>query len=245
MSHVLSYQEPYRLPAGLLALAVHVAFVGLLVLGVHWQSQPPEQFSVELWDSLPAAEPLPEQTPTPTVEPTPIAETKVETKAEAKVEKSRAKPADIELRQKKNSKVEAAKAMAKELKEHKQAEERRLLEEYAENRRVAMKETMRAEIAAASAAEVGRYQDKIRSKIRRNIVGIPPELPADAKAEFKVTMLPGGMVLDVQLVKSSGNRAYDDAAERAIYKAQPLPLPTDVGLQKLFRELRLTIKPQD
>ncbi|MFA7400536.1 MAG: TonB family protein, partial [Sideroxydans sp.] len=162
-----------------------------------------------------------------------------------KVETPQAKSADIELREKKISKVEPAKPTAKELKERKQAEEQRLLEEYAEKRRQALQETMRAEIAAATSAEVGRYQDMIRSKIRRNIVGIPPDLPADAKAEFKVTVLPGGMVMDVQLVKSSGNRAYDDAAERAIFKAQPLPLPTDVGLQKLFRELRLTIKPQE
>lgn len=237
MSHALSYQDPYRMPAGLLALAVHVAFVGLLVLGMRWQSQPPEDFSVELWDSLPVIAPPPEQIPVPAVEATPA--------VEAKVEAPQAKSADIELREKKISKVEPVKPTVKELKERKQAEEQRLLEEYAEKRRQTLQETMRAEIAAATSAEVGRYQDMIRSKIRRNIVGIPPNLPADAKAEFKVTVLPGGMVMDVQLVKSSGNRAYDDAAERAIYKAQPLPLPTDVGLQKLFRELRLTIKPQE
>jgi len=237
MSHTLNYPEPYRVPAGLLALVVHVAFIGLLVLGVRWQSQPPEDFSVELWDSLPVVDTLPEQLPAPAVEPTPAVEQKVEMPQEMS--------ADIELREKKVSKVEPAKPTAKELKERKQVEEQRLLEEYAEKRRQALQETMRAEVAAATSAEVGRYQDMIRSKIRRNIVGIPPDLPADAKAEFKVTMLPGGMVMDVQLVKSSGNRAYDDAAERAIYKAQPLPLPTDVGLQKMFRELRLTIKPQE
>jgi len=236
MSHALNYPEPYRVPAGLLALAVHAAFIGLLVVGVRWQSQPPEDFSVELWDSLPVVAPLPEQIPVPAVEPTPA--------VEAKVEAPQAKSADIELREKKVSKVEPAKPSAKELKERKQAEEQRLLEEYAEKRRLAMKETMRAEIAAATSAEVGRYQDMIRSRIRRNIV-MPPDVPASAVAEFKVTLLPGGMVMDVQLVKSSGSRVYDDAAERAIYKAQPLPLPTDVGLQKMFRELRLTIKPQE
>lgn len=236
MSHALSYPEPYRVPAGLLALAVHVAFIGLLVLGVRWQSQPPEDFSVELWDSLPVVVPLPEQLPAPAVEPTPA--------VEAKVEAPQATSADIELREKKVSKVEPSKPSAKELKERKQAEEQRLLEEYAEKRRLAMKETMRAEIAAATSAEVGRYQDMIRSRIRRNIV-MPPDVPTSAVAEFKVTLLPGGMVMDVQLVRTSGSRAYDDAAERAIYKAQPLPLPTDLGLQKMFRELRLTIKPQE
>lgn len=236
MSHVLNYPEPYRVPAGLLALAVHAAFIGLLVVGVRWQSQPPEDFSVELWDSLPVVAPLPEQAPAPAVEPTTV--------VEAKVEAPLAQSADIELREKKVSKVEPTKPSAKELKERKQAEEQRVLEEYAEKRRLAMKETMRAEIAAATSAEVGRYQDMIRSRIRRNIV-MPPDVPASAVAEFKVTLLPGGMVMDVQLVKSSGSRVYDDAAERAIYKAQPLPLPTDVGLQKMFRELRLTIKPQE
>jgi len=236
MSHALNYPEPYRVPAGLLALAVHAAFIGLLVLGVRWQSQPPEDFSVELWDSLPVVAPPPEQVTAPAVEPAPPVEAKVEVPQE--------KSADIELREKKVSKVEPAKPSAKELKERKQAEEQRLLEEYAEKRRLAMKETMRAEIAAATSAEVGRYQDMIRSRIRRNIV-MPPDVPPSAVAEFKVTLLPGGMVMDVQLVKTSGSRVYDDAAERAIYKAQPLPLPTDVGLQKLFRELRLTIKPQE
>jgi colicin import membrane protein len=236
MSHALSYQEPYRVPAGLLALVVHVAFIGLLVLGVRWQSQPPQDFSVELWDSLPVIAPPTEQIPLPAVEPAPTVEQKVEAPQE--------QSADIELREKKISKVEPAKPTAKELKERKQAEEQRLLEEYAEKRRQALQETMRAEIAAATSAEVGRFQDMIRSKIRRGIV-MPPDVPVNAVAEFKVTLLPGGMVMDVQLVKSSGNRAYDDVAERAIYKAQPLPLPTDVGLQKLFRELRLTIKPQE
>jgi len=236
MSHALNYPEPYRVPAGLLALAVHAAFIGLLVVGVRWQSQPPEDFSVELWDSLPVVAPPPEQVAAPAVEPTPVVETKVDAPQE--------KPADIELREKKASKVEPTKPSAKELKERKQAEEQRVLEEYAEKRRLAMKETMRAEIAAATSAEVGRYQDMIRSRIRRNIV-MPPDVPASAVAEFKVTLLPGGMVMDVQLVKTSGSRVYDDAAERAIYKAQPLPLPTDVGLQKMFRELRLTIKPQE
>jgi colicin import membrane protein len=44
-------------------------------------------------------------------------------------------------------------------------------------------------------------------------------------------------------LRSSGHAAYDAAAERAIYKAQPLPVPSDAALQKMFRELKLTIRP--
>jgi colicin import membrane protein len=96
--------------------------------------------------------------------------------------------------------------------------------------------------ARALATRVSSYQDKIRDKIRRNIV-MPPDVPESAKAEFRVTLLPGGDVMAVELLKSSGNAAYDSAAERAIYKAQPLPVPPDEALQKMFRELRLTIRP--
>jgi colicin import membrane protein len=48
-------------------------------------------------------------------------------------------------------------------------------------------------------------------------------------------------VLNVRLVKSSGNRALDDAVERAIHKSTPLPLPDDRSLFE--RELNLKYRP--
>jgi colicin import membrane protein len=51
-------------------------------------------------------------------------------------------------------------------------------------------------------------------------------------------------VLSAKLTKPSGNEAYDSAVERAIFKAQPLPLPQDVALFNKFRELHLTFKPE-
>ncbi|MDH2916106.1 MAG: cell envelope integrity protein TolA [Gallionella sp.] len=231
MSHALTYGEPYRLSAGLLALAVHAAFFTLLVLGVRWQSQPTEDFSVQLWGDLPVVEAMPtSQTNLPVEsEQAPV----------AKVEPPQQSKSDIELREKKVQKMEPT---PQELKAQRDAEEQRVLEEYAEKRRQSEQARVRAEISAAMAAEVGRYQDMIRSKIRRNIV-MPPDVTESAVAEFRVTLLPGGMVMETLLLKSSGNAAYDNAAERAIYKAQPLPLPTDPGMQKMFRELRLTIRP--
>ncbi|MDO8312030.1 MAG: cell envelope integrity protein TolA, partial [Sideroxyarcus sp.] len=123
-------------------------------------------------------------------------------------------------------------------------EELRQLAELAEKRRQDVQAGIRAEVAAATEAEKGRYVDMIRSKIRRNIV-MPPDVSENAEAIFKVTLLPGGMVMDVAMLKSSGNAAYDNATERAIYKAQPLPLPTDPLLKKEFRELNLKIKPEE
>lgn len=245
MSRVLTYQEPYRLPAGLLALTVHAAFFALLVFGMRWQSQPPQEFSVELWNSLPVVDVLPQQMPAPPVEPAPPPVVKAEplpVKADIELrEKNGKKLKDAEEAEKAAKKAEAiTKAAAAAVK---QESERRELEAYAAQRAQTEQARIRAEVNAATAAEVGRYQDKIRSKIQRNIIGNWSGLPESTVAEFRVTLLPGGMVMDVVLLKSSGIPAYDDAAERAIHKAEPLPMPTEAGMQRMFRELRLTIRP--
>jgi colicin import membrane protein len=275
MNATLTYQEPYRFSAGMLALTVHLLFFFFLYFGFRWQSQPPEAFMVEMWESLPNAEIIPEQEPIPLAEAEPIppppkivasvlppVEAEIEMrdkkkqKAEkkekqAKKDKEKAIAAAREKQEKeKKEKEAAATAKANQEKEQRELDEYVARRKHAEQERIraeqariqAEQERVRAEVEAAKATQVGRYQDMIRSKIRRNIV-MPPDVPESAVAEFKVTVLPGGDVMDVELLKSSGNAAYDNAAERAIYKAQPLPLPDDAGLQKMFRELRLTIRP--
>ena len=52
----------------------------------------------------------------------------------------------------------------------------------------------------------------------------------------------GGEVLDAKVTKSSGNRAYDEAIERAIQSASPLPFPTEPELFTTFRNLKLIIE---
>ncbi|MBI5006948.1 MAG: cell envelope integrity protein TolA [Nitrosomonadales bacterium] len=237
MSAALTYPEPYRIPAGMLALAVHLLFFFLLYFGFRWQAQPPEEFMVEMWDSLPEAEVAPEPQPAPPdrQEPKPLPKVVAPVLPPVK--------ADIEIRDKK--KQAEAKARAAAEARMKQEKEKRELDKYAAQRAASLRQEqarIRAEVDAATATQVGRYQDMIRAKVRRNIV-MPPDVPESARAEFRVTLLPGGDVLEVELIRSSGHAAYDNAAERAIYKAQPLPVPTDAGLQKMFRELKLTIRP--
>jgi colicin import membrane protein len=94
----------------------------------------------------------------------------------------------------------------------------------------------------ATKVQVERYQDMIRSKIRRKMKMVA-DVPDSAEAVFKITLLPDGTVMDVELKKSSGFPAYDNAAERAIRLADPLPMPAEVSLQMMFRELKLSIRP--
>lgn len=250
MSIALAYHEPYRFSAGMLALTVHLAFFSLLYFGVRWQSQPPESFMVEMWDTLPNAEIAPEQEPPPAkMEPIPptrvVAPSLPPVKADIEVrDKKSKKNATKDKPDKKKSAKEKAALLAK------QEAERRELEAYSdrirkdEQQRVqAEQERVRAEVSAATRVQVERYQDMIRNKIRRKMKMVA-DVPATAEAIFKVTLLPDGTLMDdPELVKSSGIQAYDEAAARAILSSEPLPVPNDVTLQKMFRELKLSIRP--
>ena len=52
----IAYQEPYKLPAGILALLVHAAFFALLYFGISLRAEKPQGMVVDIWESLPAAE---------------------------------------------------------------------------------------------------------------------------------------------------------------------------------------------
>jgi colicin import membrane protein len=88
------------------------------------------------------------------------------------------------------------------------------------------------------------YMERIRAKIKRFIIK-PPNLQGNEEGEFDVVVLPDGNVLGAKLKRPSGNAAYDSAVERAINRAQPLPMPPDPALLKDFRELNFPFKAQE
>jgi len=236
--------------SGALTLVMHLLFFALLVFGVAWQKQEPVAMVAELWSNLPAPKAAP---PPPKVEPEPP---KPQPKAEAKpVPKVEPKPApkpDIALREKKEK---ALKAKEQELAEKKKREEQARLEalkqqqaKEAEAMRLAREQDealrkLAQSQAAAQAKLVDEYKYRIQEKIKRFVIE-PPNLPKTAQVEFDVVLLPGGDVLSVKLRKSSALAAYDSAVERAILKAQPLPLPPDPAMFKEFRELNLIFRPE-
>jgi colicin import membrane protein len=86
------------------------------------------------------------------------------------------------------------------------------------------------------------WMDKIRAKVKSNVIE-PPDLPGNPEAIFDVVLLPTCEVLEVQLRKSSGVRAYDDAVSRAILKSSPLPRPDRPEVFQ--RTLQLRVRPRD
>lgn len=237
------YSDPDKISAGALALAVHAVFFMMLYASFSWQMKPPQGMVVDIWDNLPDA--TEEQVPPP-AQPE-----KQERVTPQKVEPAAAPArAEIELKNQKKVKEEKSRAentAAKKLAE-KQAEqaERRMeeLERQVQARSQAQRKAQE-EAAIAAGKVVDEYIGKIAAKIRRFIV-LPPGVDKNIKAEFNVTLLPSGEVLNASLAKSSGNEPYDSAVERAILKAQPLPLPpAEKKLFNRFRELRLKFSPAE
>lgn len=84
-------------------------------------------------------------------------------------------------------------------------------------------------------------QDALRPRWSR-----PPGARNGMQTVLRITLLPGGEVLDVQLVKSSGDAAFDRSAENAVRLAGRLPVPNDpVVFNKNFRRFTFTFKPED
>ena len=94
--------------------------------------------------------------------------------------------------------------------------------------------------AAAKRNLIDEYKAKILAKIKSKLV-LPPDLPNDPVAEYNITLLPDGEILSVKLRKSSGFRSFDEAVERAIILARPLPLPKDKLLFPNFRDLGVKV----
>lgn len=137
-------------------------------------------------------------------------------------------------KQKKQSSLEEA--FAKELKSQtaKAATEKQLKE--------------KALAASAQAQKMQGIVDKYKALIIQAIAQnwmVPPGVNKTLTSQLLIRIAPGGVVLDVQLVRSSGDSALDQSAQTAVFKASPLPVPTDSEEFEPFRQFMLKVKPEN
>jgi colicin import membrane protein len=255
--------EPGGASSLLLALVVHAAFFAFLMFAVSWRTEPPQGMVAELWSSIPSAAPQPAPAPPPPPEP----EVKPEPPKPAPPPEPKAEPRpeprpDIALKEKQEQekkraeeerkKQEAAKEKRR-LEQQQAAEAERLRREQAKQQQElarlareqeALNQQLQAQAAAGQSRLLDDYKGRIKAKIQGYIV-LPPDIPGNPEAQFDVVLLPSGEVLSVKLKKSSGHAAYDQAVERAILKAQPLPLPPEPALFANFRNLELRFRPRE
>jgi colicin import membrane protein len=211
---------------------------------------PPEPVKAEPEPPKPAPEPPkpPPEPVKPAPEPaklTPPAPTQAEIALKAK--QAQAERARQEKEKRDADKRDADKRDADKRKQEEkrvaETRERQAREEAALKAQAEREAAAAAKAASAAQARADDdYRRKIQAKIKGNVV-VPPDISGNPEAIFDVVQLPTGEIIDTQLRKSSGVRAYDEAVQRAIIKASPLPRPDPPALFQ--RNLTLKFRPAD
>ncbi|MBV9576822.1 MAG: cell envelope integrity protein TolA [Gammaproteobacteria bacterium] len=92
--------------------------------------------------------------------------------------------------------------------------------------------------------EVNKYKALIMQAISQQWI-IPLQANKKLSTVLMIHLAPGGMVLDVQITKSSGDPALDSSARAAVLKSSPLPVPADPAAFEAFRQFVLKMKPEN
>jgi colicin import membrane protein len=245
------------------ALVLAVGVHALLLLALNWGtlwSQQPQDMSVEaeLWSAVPQpAAPKAELPPEPDVPPTPEPEPKVQNEPPSPVAppvKTAEAPKPMvdpqiaidKLKKKQAEKEEEAKRKAQEKQEAKEAQTRhqeavKRLQSMAGSAGTPVDTGVAPKASGPSASYIGRLRAKVKPNITfpdnllQNVVGNPT-------AEVEVTCSPSGKIEDVNLVKSSGNNAWDEAVLNGLRKTAMLPRDVDGSVPT---RLVFSFRPRD
>lgn len=189
--------------------------------------------------------------------------------AEALVQKKKeeqAKAAEAEKQKQQKIKDEQAK-VARAKAEKAAAEKKRKAEEEAKRKAEAEKRTKREQeaqeeqrrIQAALQKEekhisesnddvnTKSYEEMLVERVEQNW-SRPPSARRGMEVTLEVNMLPTGVVTGLRIVKSSGDPAFDRAAEQAVRRVdrftEAMQIPPDI-FEKYFRVFRFTFSPED
>jgi TonB family protein len=247
----------YALPL-LLALLLHAVVVA--TLAARWNASPHEVREIRpqiinatliVMDASTAAapqpakpqprpEPKPQPKPDPEPQPKPKPEPKPQPKPEPKPEPkpdTQPKPdlAAEQRRQEELAREERLKTLADS------SFENALESEEAE---LAQADATSAAAAAGEQAAMS-YFDAI-SMVVKNNWSRPPSARNGMKALLLVELVPTGDVVNVTVVQSSGDAAFDRSAEAAVRSAGRLPVPPESDVfERYFRKLSLLFQPED
>lgn len=104
------------------------------------------------------------------------------------------------------------------------------------------------QLSGAKKAEIQGVVDKYKARIIRAI-GQQWLIPSGANkklyCELMIRIAPGGAVLDVEIAKTSGDTSLDRSARAAVYKASPLPVPTEKDAFAPFKQFVLRVQPEN
>lgn len=153
--------------------------------------------------------------------------------AEAKKEQERLRELQARKEKEQKAREDLAKRKAEELKKA----EAKLAEAAAEKRRqdnikraLGLAGATGAADAKGTAPKAGgpsaSYGSKVRAKVKPNIL-FTEDIAGNPTAEVEVRTTPDGSILTPRLLKSSGNKAWDEAVIRAIIRTETMPKDVD------------------
>ena len=166
-----------------------------------------------------------------------LAEEKRKADAEAKRKEAEKRKAEAE---KKRQEEERRKAEAE--KQRREEEARKAAEAEMQARLAAEQERLTTQRRSAMQRMVDEYVLYIQEKVERSWIR-PPSSGRELSCTVEVRLIPSGEVIDAQIVRSSGDAAFDRSVEAAVFKASPLPVPPDPEVMEQFRSLRFEFNP--
>lgn len=103
---------------------------------------------------------------------------------------------------------------------------------------------LKSKLAIKAKGEINKYKALILQVISEHWI-IPTGVNKKLYCELMIRLAPGGLVLSVDVTKSSGDPALDSSARVAVLKASPLPVPKDPDAFKAFKSFLLKVKPEN
>jgi len=180
-----------------------------------------------------------------------------------KIEEEKRRQAEAERKEKleaeKKRQAEQERRKKAEEEKRRQAEQERKEKLEAENRRKAeqarrrraeqqlqkqLEDERRAKTRAEAASALGALKDRIATAVedrwRR-----PRNSKSGLNTVIRVRVAPDGRVTSAQVIKPSGDPAFDESAVIAVQKASPLPFPDNPKYYEYIKEFNFKFAPDD
>lgn len=90
---------------------------------------------------------------------------------------------------------------------------------------------------------IDHYEQLIINQIEANWI-IPAHVNRHLSCIVALQLAPNGQIVSAHLAKSSGDARLDASAMDAVKQSSPLPVPNKPALFNLFKQLRLTLRPE-
>lgn len=178
-------------------------------------------------------------------------EQKEKAEAEQKVQNEKLKKEKAKKEADEKAKAEKQKKLEEEQKAAAEAEKRKKAEKQRREELKALEAQMQKEEQMLSSTvddvSTKSYEELIAERVRQNW-SRPPSARNGMTTILEIKMLPTGQVMGVRVTKSSGDAAFDRAAEQAVKRVDRFEevknIPPDI-FEKYFRQFLFTFRPED